>query len=437
MASILSRHGRLRLDFHYRGIRCRELLRLQDTPQNRKRAAQLLEQIKAEILLDQFDYCRYFPGSSRAKLFRDLDAKANVVSSVAVKFVDFAQQWFNEKRVEWRERHQEYESAIIRNDLIPVFGQQQVDRISKGNILEFRSSLVQRPGQKAETIGASRVNHIMNTLRMILEEAADRFDFKSPWRRIKPLAVKREDVHPFTLNEAMQMIDAVRPDYRSYLVVRFFTGLRTGEVNGLQWRDIDFDRKEINVSRAFSEGKLVPLKTSGSRRSIRMTSMVREALMAKKPVSPAGDAFVFCSPTGLPVDNRNFRRRVWVPLLKHLGLEERSPYQTRHTAASLWLAVGENPEWIAMQLGHTTTEMLFRIYSRYVPNLTRRDGSAFDALVERCRDANDLHTGSTPVSVIRELPSRTAPDGSSSPQSVAGMEPAADQTAADRIRLQR
>jgi len=59
----------------------------------------------------------------------------------------------------------------------------------------------------------------------------------------------------------------------------------------------------------------------------------------------------------------------------------RRPYQCRHTAATLWLGAGENPEWIARQLGHTTTEMLFRVYSRYVPNLTRRDGSAFERLL--------------------------------------------------------
>ena len=68
-------------------------------------------------------------------------------------------------------------------------------------------------------------------------------------------------------------------------------------------------------------------------------------------------------------------------LLRHLGLERRRPYQMRHTAATLWLASGEAPEWIARQLGHTTTEMLFRVYSRYVPNLTRRDGSAFERLI--------------------------------------------------------
>jgi integrase len=36
-----------------------------------------------------------------------------------------------------------------------------------------------------------------------------------------------------------------------------------------------------------------------------------------------------------------------------------------------------------MVLGHTTTEMLFRIYSRFVPNLTRQDGRAFAGLINR------------------------------------------------------
>ena len=49
----------------------------------------------------------------------------------------------------------------------------------------------------------------------------------------------------------------------------------------------------------------------------------------------------------------------------------------------MWLASGENPEWVARQLGHANTEMLFRVYSRYIPNLTRNDGSAIQALIER------------------------------------------------------
>ncbi len=84
--------------------------------------------------------------------------------------------------------------------------------------------------------------------------------------------------------------------------------------------------------------------------------------------------YVFANKAGNPLSVHNVTKRIWYPLLRRLGLPPRRPYQTRHTAATLWLAAGENPEWIARQMGHSTTEMLFRIYSRYVPNLTRFHG---------------------------------------------------------------
>ena len=56
-------------------------------------------------------------------------------------------------------------------------------------------------------------------------------------------------------------------------------------------------------------------------------------------------------------------------------------YQMRHTAATLWLASGESPQWISNQLGHSNSQMLFTVYGRFVPNMTRQDGSAIDRLL--------------------------------------------------------
>ncbi len=112
-----------------------------------------------------------------------------------------------------------------------------------------------------------------------------------------------------------------------------------------------------------------------------MSQLVFDALKAQYEATGKVRKFVFCNRLGTPLDHKNVTNRVWYPLLRHLGLKKRRPYQCRHTAATLWLASGEAPEWIARQLGHTTTEMLFRVYSRYVPNLTRRDGSAFERLI--------------------------------------------------------
>jgi hypothetical protein len=125
--------------------------------------------------------------------------------------------------------------------------------------------------------------------------------------------------------------------------------------------------------------KLSPKRINGILAPMRQ--ILAEAPQTQHSATGKLSDYVFCNKEGKPLDNDNFGSRVWYPLLRHLDLKKRRPYQMRHTAATLWLASGEAPEWIARQLGHSSTEMLFRVYSRYVPNLTRRDGSAIDRLL--------------------------------------------------------
>ena len=74
-------------------------------------------------------------------------------------------------------------------------------------------------------------------------------------------------------------------------------------------------------------------------------------------------------------------REVWVTAIKKSGLPFRRMYETRHTFASWALAAGESPEWVARTLGHVNTSMVYKTYGRYIPNLTRHDGSAFEGLL--------------------------------------------------------
>jgi len=166
--------------------------------------------------------------------------------------------------------------------------------------------------------------------------------------------------------------------------VRFFTGLRTGEINALMWEHIDFTRSQILVRQTLVDGEATPGgKTLGSVRDVPMLPMVRQALEAQFQQRRPDVSWVFATREGGPVDGHNFNNRIWLPLLRYLSLKPRRPYQTRHTAATLMLAAGENPEWIARVLGHANTEMLFKVYSRFVPNLTRRDGLALAGLLEQ------------------------------------------------------
>lgn len=295
---------------------------------------------------------------------------------------DFANQWFLENEITWRRSYKITQRGALDKYILPYFGDKQIGTVTKADVLAFRADLSKCPGRgEGNALSSRRINAVMKPLRQILNEAADRFNFNSSFRNIKPLRIKRSDVLPFSLDEVNLILNAARADFRNYFTVRFFTGMRTGEAHGLKWKYVDFERRLIQVRESIVLGEEDDLKTDGSCRDIQMSQIVFDALKAQHAASGGTSEYVFCNQAGNPIDNKNFINRVWSPLLRHLGLVHRRAYQMRHTAATLWLASGEAPEWIARQLGHTSTEMLFRVYSRYVPNLTRNDGSAMDRLL--------------------------------------------------------
>ena len=384
MGSVSSRNGYLYLDFRYRNLRCREGTDLPDEPSNRRRCCTALKRIEFEISQGTFDYAAFFPNSRRLPKIEEINARYRSRANGAPSFQAFAELWFSEKIVEWRKSYIATIRSSLDNHLLPAFGDTAISEVTKASILAFRASLASLPGRGgAASISKSRINHIMTPLRMILAEASDRHSFENPWRNILPLKEPRTQVDPFTMQEVSAIIRRVRPSMRNYYIVRFFTGLRSSEVDGLKWKFVDFDRRLILIRETLVYGRTEFAKTDGSEREIEINSAVLEALKSQLKLTGPLGGYVFCNAAGAPLENRNVTNRVWYPTLDILGIPRRKPYQTRHTAATLWLASGENPEWIARQLGHTTTELLFRVYSRFVPNLTRADGSAFERLLAR------------------------------------------------------
>ena len=221
MGSIQTRkeNNRLILDFYYRSIRCREQTALPDTPANRKKVQKLLDRIEGEISLGTFDYQRYFPSSRNAGKFK-LSPMASAVQALDAAvtgnaqtvhvqgnantplFKEFADTWFNEKSVEWRESYRKGVRANLDKALIPRFGEMAVGQIAKADILAFRAELAKVQARGKQTVLSNpRINKLLNPLRMILNEAADRFNFPTPFLNIKQLKVRKTDVLPFSLEE--------------------------------------------------------------------------------------------------------------------------------------------------------------------------------------------------------------------------------------------
>lgn len=302
-------------------------------------------------------------------------------------FQDFARHWCEQMRPEWKASYRETVECTMRLWLLPTFSTWPVDRIQRATLLEFRAAVSAHPRLPS----TARVNKIMGILGACLAEAARRYGFPDPRVDVKRLRERRRDIHPFTLPQVESIVREAGPAWQDYYLVRFFTGMRTAEIDGLQWKFIDWDRRQILVRETIVNAQLETTKTVASERAIDMAPGVYEALERQKQRTGHLGRFVFCARNGSPLRHGNVRRRVWLPMLAKLGLEPRRQYETRHTYATLMLAAGENPEYIRRQMGHSNVEMLFSVYSRYVPNLTRRDGSAFGGLIQSGGVAGGAH----------------------------------------------
>lgn len=397
----------LYFDFRYRGIRCREFSVLPATKANEQRMQRALRVIESEIRAGTFSYRKHFPNSKRVPVFEGPDdtvapltreevltrAEASLANGSAIglsppsigretpMFPAFARQWYADGEVAWKRSNREKVQDILDGHLIPRFQGRRVGEIAKADILAFRTYLA-KECRGGKGISNARINGVLNVLRQILEEAAQRFMLTSPYRNIKPLRVGKTVVDPFTLEEVGAILEALPAAHRPLYTVAFFTGLRTSELLGLQWDGVNLERGQVQVKTTWVCGELDTPKTNGSERTVELSTPVVAALREQAALTKdSKSAFVFCAANGQPLSRHNLANRVWKPTLKALGLRHRRPYQTRHTAATLWLAAGEAPEWIAKQMGHTSTKMLFTVYSNFVPNLTRKDGSMFELLV--------------------------------------------------------
>ena len=185
MATIRERSGKLIADFRYMGIRCRETTNLEDNAYNRRILKKRLEQLEAEITLGTFEYEKYFPKSNRVEEFKEKRSQQIAVQTKVPLFKEFTELWLKQKQVEWRTSYQQKVSIVIKNYLIPAFGNQVLSKIKKSDLLNFRASLAKVTHGKDQTsLKASRINQIMTPLRMILNDAAERYEFESPYKNI-------------------------------------------------------------------------------------------------------------------------------------------------------------------------------------------------------------------------------------------------------------
>ncbi|GAA8584055.1 hypothetical protein HpBT295_08450 [Helicobacter pylori] len=252
------------------------------------------------------------------------------------------------------------------NSVFRVMGLKESDRLKKitqEKIAKYHESVLKHYRKNT-------IHNLNANLKSFLEFCeTEGFIEKSPYFTITLKNAKEaKAIDPFSLEEVKTLLEnAPSLRLKAFLMVAFFTGMRTGEQLALTWEDIDFNEKTITINKSLNElGQITSPKNKPSVREVDLLEPVGKILKELKESEP-NKKFVFIS---IPKRSTMFQR-AFRSLLKALNLKERKLYTTRHTFASLMLSQGEEAMWVSKTLGHKDLNTTYKTYSHYIPKQDR------------------------------------------------------------------
>lgn len=356
----------LQIFFVYKGVRCRESLRLEPTGPNIKFAEGLRAEIQRRIANDSFKYGDYFPESPRAKLFGHVVTKKTVGELLRAQLKAYELAVANGQM---SPSTADGYAKIINGRLLTEFDTVPVAQLAPSALREWVASL----GVTAKT-----ARNILSVFRSTLDDAVnDELIQRNPLDQIalKKLLSRttRKSAYepdPFDTAEKEAILATAEGQAKNLFQFAFWSGLRTSELIALEWGDIDWINGLVRVQRAVVVKTEKETKTEAGMRDVVLLPLARAALEAQKAHTLLEGKRVFHNPrTGKPWEtDGQIRKTCWVHILKRAGVRYRNPYQTRHTYASTLLSAGENAWWLAGQMGHVDVEMIFRHYGKWIPD---------------------------------------------------------------------
>lgn len=198
--------------------------------------------------------------------------------------------------------------------------------------------------------------------------------------------VEKKEMKCFSVEEAKMFWDNLsQSKWCALFMLIIETGMRPEEYFGLQWNDINFEQKCLNIKRVVVERKkgggfyFAETKTNKSRRRIPLSTPVLSALknhrrnqLEERMKLGAGYQnldLVFASQLGTPLQRKNFTDRHFKPLLEKCGLPKIRLYDLRHTMATLLLSEDVNPKIVQERLGHSSIVQTLDTYSHVLPTM--------------------------------------------------------------------
>jgi integrase len=346
------------------------------TPANMKYAHRLIAEVCERIRTGTFSMAEYFPESGTPTVF--------TVSS-------WLETWLKAKRIEtssrfgYRAAAKFWSSAVVDKNG-RVLGEMTLRAVKHSHIL---TAIANRPDLSGKTI-----NNYVSVLRAAFALAVtDKLISANPVDGVPRAKHQKPPPDPFSKDEAELIIAEAARAYPGniYNMVEtwFWTGLRTSEILGHDWKTIDFLSAKMSVQTVLVRGEEKDRTKTAVARLVHLNSRALGALKRQRELTLVKGGRVFQDPRYNEnwLNEGTFQRVYWAPMLKRLKIRYRRPYNMRHTYATAMLMAGMTPAFCAKQLGHSV-EVFLRTYSKWL------DGDQND--MEMARLENSLLSPGSP-----------------------------------------
>ena len=288
------------------------------------------------------------------------------------------QEWL----IEWLENyvkptsklktHMRYEQ-IVHSHLIPRLGSYELEELTP-QLLQHQIVDMGKCGNKrtGKGLAPSTLNLIVAVIQDSLATAYS-IEITKIYTadKIKRPRIEEKKVECFTVAEQKTLEEAVKNDRRTKtfgILLCLYTGLRIGELLALEWTDVDFEKREISISKTCHDSKdelgryvrfVNPPKTSTSMRVIpipkQLMPMLREIKKRNRSHYVVGDGDKIISV-------RSYQRTYELILKKH-GLPHRGFHALRHTFATRAIECGMDVKTLSELLGHKNPTVTLNRYA--------------------------------------------------------------------------
>jgi integrase len=283
---------------------------------------------------------------------------------------------FQEYITSWLEQHKNNLSptthnrykSIINKDIIPCLGDIELQKLNAIHIQKFYNKMLDRLSGKT-VMQYHRIIHKSLSIAYKMQVIP-----KNPAEFVEVPKVKKYKASVYDKMEVRQLLEAVKNTrLEAPINLALGLGLRAGEVLGLRWTDVDFDKGIINIAQTAVRGEKsgdVIFKDPKSETSSRTLTTPEDLLKILKEhkVIKNEHNLVFTQITGKPMSSASFSR-MFRDFLKRKNLPLIRFHDLRHTNATLMLASGTSAKVASSRLGHSSIGITMDLYTHVLQEL--------------------------------------------------------------------